>query len=80
MQNFQAITESLVSREGALSVANAEELEQAVARLLADESYAQKIGRNGQQVVRENLGSIERTVDMIIEYLSANDVFVARER
>ena len=76
MQNFEAITQALVSGQGALQVANATELEGAVARLLGDEPFAAEIGRNAQRVVRENLGSIERTVDMILERLDDKEIYV----
>ncbi len=77
MQNFEAIARSLVAGGGALTVANATELEQALDRLLADPAFAAETGRKAQQSVRENLGSIERTLDMIVEALKADGVFIS---
>ena len=76
MQNFQAITQALVSRKGARQVADAAELEKALAEMLADENLAAEIGQNARLVVQENLGSIERTVDMIIEKLDSKEIYV----
>ena len=36
-----------------------------------------EIGRNARLVVQENLGSIERTVDMIVERLKHEEFYVA---
>jgi 3-deoxy-D-manno-octulosonic-acid transferase len=45
--------------------------------LLADEARREELGRNALKVVRENQGSIERTVDMIVEHLPSSEVYVA---
>jgi 3-deoxy-D-manno-octulosonic-acid transferase len=39
--------------------------------LLADENRRAELGRNALQVVRENLGAVDRTVEMILEKLEA---------
>jgi 3-deoxy-D-manno-octulosonic-acid transferase len=69
MQNFEAIAKLLVERNGALQVPDVAELERAFAKILADPDGAAKIGANAQAVVKENLGSIERTVEMILAHL-----------
>jgi 3-deoxy-D-manno-octulosonic-acid transferase len=66
MQNFDAITKLLVSRDGAWQVKDAAELERAFAELLANPTRAAQLGRNAQTVINENLGSIDRTVEMIL--------------
>jgi 3-deoxy-D-manno-octulosonic-acid transferase len=76
MQNFEAIAKALVAGRGALSVTNAAQLEEALARLLGDGALAEETGRNAQRVVKENLGSIERTVDMIVEKLDDKGLYV----
>ena len=80
MQNFEAISQALVSREGAAQVTDAAELEEAVSLLLGDPALAEGMGRNAQQVVRENLGSIERTVDMILDHLDEEEIYMIREK
>jgi len=69
MQNFEAIAQALVQKQGAVQVRNAVELEAALSEILKDSDYALRLGRNAQTVVRENLGAIERTVDMIVTRL-----------
>ncbi len=45
--------------------------------LLADEARREQLGRNALKVVHENLGAIERTVDMIVERLADGEMYVA---
>jgi 3-deoxy-D-manno-octulosonic-acid transferase len=77
MNNFPDIARAFVSRNGAVQVQNATELEHALGELLADETRRDELGRNALQVVRENQGSVERTVDMIIEHLESGELYVA---
>jgi 3-deoxy-D-manno-octulosonic-acid transferase len=69
MQNFAAIAETFVQRNAAVRVCDAAELEKALSSLLADENRRKELGKNALQVVRENLGAMERTVEMILEKL-----------
>lgn len=69
MQNFVSIAEAFVKREGALQVRDAADLEQALACLLADEARRNALGKNALHVVQENLGAMERTVEMILSQL-----------
>jgi len=69
MQNFAAITKSLVERGGAIQVRSASELETAFGEILSDPQRAAQLGNNALAVVRENLGAIDRTVDMILAAL-----------
>jgi 3-deoxy-D-manno-octulosonic-acid transferase len=66
MQNFEAIAQALVQKQGAIQVQNAAELETALAEILKNPDWAARLGQNAQAVIRENLGAIERTVDMIV--------------
>ena len=69
MQNFEAIAKLLVERGGALQVNGPSELEPAFAAILSDGDRASRMGANAQAVVKENLGAIDRTVDLILEQL-----------
>lgn len=69
MQNFEAITSMLLARNGALQVRDAAELERGFLEVLTHRERAAELGRNAQAVVNENLGSIDRTVDMILARL-----------
>lgn len=66
MQNFEAISQQLVQRGGALQVRDAAALEVALEQILSNPSRAEELGRNALAVVKENLGAIDRTVDMIL--------------
>ena len=78
MQNFADVVRSFVEQDGAVQVRNVTELESAVAQLLADAARREQLGRNAVKVVRENLGAIERTADMIVERLRRGEFYVAR--
>lgn len=81
MQNFQAMTDALLAQGGAVQVRDARELEAALADLLADEARAAQVGRNAQEVIRQNQGSIDRTAAMIIAQLKEKDsIYVADGR
>jgi 3-deoxy-D-manno-octulosonic-acid transferase len=80
MQNFQAIASAFVANQGAAQVQNAKDLEQTIGELLLDESRRQGLGQNALKVVRQNLGSIDRTVDMIVKFLHEEEVYVAPAR
>jgi 3-deoxy-D-manno-octulosonic-acid transferase len=80
MQNFAAVTQSFVAQDGAVQVRSATELETALAELLADEARREQLGSNAAKVVRENLGAIERTVDMIVERLDPNEFYIPPEK
>jgi len=67
MQNFAQVVGSFLQKDGAVQVKDATELENALENLLADESRREQLGRNALNVIRENLGAVERTVDMIVE-------------
>lgn len=80
MQNFAEVARSFVAQDGAVQVRNATELEAALAQLLADEARREQLGSNAAKVVRENLGAIERTVDMIVERLDPKEFYVSPEK
>lgn len=70
MQNFAAVVQSFLQREGAVQVRNAAELEKVLGELLADKSRREQLGRNALKVVHENLGAVDRTADMIVQRLA----------
>jgi 3-deoxy-D-manno-octulosonic-acid transferase len=69
MQNFPGVVRSFLAKDGAVQVRNAAELERVLGELLADEPRRQELGRNALAVVRENLGAVERTVEMLLSHL-----------
>jgi 3-deoxy-D-manno-octulosonic-acid transferase len=80
MQNFEPIARTLTEQDGAVQVRDAAELERALSELLADAPRREQLGRNALKVVRENLGAIERTVDMIVSHLEGGEMYVAPRR
>jgi len=79
MQNFADVVRDFVAQDGAVQVQNAAELENVLAELLADEARRRQLGRNALKVVRQNLGAINRTVEMIVRHLGGGELYVAPE-
>jgi 3-deoxy-D-manno-octulosonic-acid transferase len=80
MQNFEAIAKQLVERNGAMEVHNVDQLEVAIAKLLGSAEFRETLGQNAQRIVRENLGAIDRTVEMIVSKIDTTDVYVAAKK
>ena len=80
MQNFAEIVGCLLARKGAIQARDAAELEAALTQLLADENLRAEVGHNALKVVKENLGAIDRTVEMIVEHLGRSGEFYVTER
>jgi 3-deoxy-D-manno-octulosonic-acid transferase len=76
MQNFADIAEKFVQRQGALRVKDSAELERAVGELLADPARRAEMGTAALAVVRENLGGIDRTVDVILQNVDTSELYV----
>src|SRR6185436_218860 len=66
MQNFEAIARAFVTAKGARQEPNAQAVEKAFEELLASPQQREELGRNALQVVNQNRGSIDRTIDMIL--------------
>ena len=77
MQNFADVTRSFLAQDAAVQVADPEALERALVELLADENRRAELGRNALKVVAENLGAVDRTVEMILEHLKLREVYIA---
>lgn len=77
MQNFTDITRSFIRKDAAAQVRTPEELENSIEHLLADKNCRAQLGRNALEVVAENLGAIERTVEMVVQHLQPRGVYVA---
>jgi 3-deoxy-D-manno-octulosonic-acid transferase len=77
MQNFRDVVRCLLAKDGAVQVRDEKELKNIFAQLLAEPARREQLGRNGMQVVRENLGAAERTVDMIVKHFEGGELYVA---
>jgi 3-deoxy-D-manno-octulosonic-acid transferase len=80
MQNFTDIARNFVAQNAAIQVNSVTALETTIAELLADENRRAELGRNALRVVRENLGAVGRTVDMILENLKDCGIYIAPEK
>jgi 3-deoxy-D-manno-octulosonic-acid transferase len=80
MQNFAEVARSFLAKEGAVQAQDATELERALRELLRDPARRKQLGENALQVVRENLGGIDRTVDMIVKHLAGGELYVAPKK
>ena len=76
MQNFKAISEALVRGGGAIQVADPADLERQIESLLNQPERRRELGENAVQVIRQNLGAIEKTVEMILQQLPADDNYL----
>jgi len=77
MQNFADVVRSFLAHKAAVQVADAAELEKVLGELLADRGRREELGARALEVVHENLGAIDRTVEMIIKHLEGKDLYVA---
>jgi 3-deoxy-D-manno-octulosonic-acid transferase len=48
--------------------------------LLSDPELRRTMGANALKVVQENLGAMDKTVDMIVQHLEGGDLYVKRVR
>ena len=77
MENFTDVVRSFLAKDGAVQVQDAAGLEHALADLLSNVARRNQIGENALQVVRENLGAVDRTVNMVINGVKDRGVYVA---
>jgi 3-deoxy-D-manno-octulosonic-acid transferase len=77
MSNFADIARNFLERDGAVQVHDKEELGQVFEKLLADPARREQLGQNALKVVHQNLGAIDRTVDMIVQHLEGGELYVA---
>jgi 3-deoxy-D-manno-octulosonic-acid transferase len=69
MQNFAEVVRGFLAGDAAVQVRDEAELERTLGDLLANESRRGQLGQNARKVVQENLGAMDRTVDMILKHL-----------
>jgi 3-deoxy-D-manno-octulosonic-acid transferase len=80
MQNFADVTRSFLAQNAAVQVRDPEQLEAICGELLADENRRAALGRNALKVIRENLGAVERTAEMILEQLKPRGIYIAPKK
>ena len=77
MQNFEDVARIFLTQNAVIQVRDAAELEKVLADLLGNETRRRELGERAARVVRENMGAIDRTVDMIISHLDTGEHYVA---
>jgi 3-deoxy-D-manno-octulosonic-acid transferase len=77
MQNFQSIAEAFLKADAAVQVSDEAALERVFRSFLRDAARREAIAERALKVVKENKGAIDRTVDMIVEHLKEEDIYVA---
>ena len=78
MQNFAAIAAAFVRENGAIQVKSSEQLESAIHELLLDGQRREMLGKNALRVVHQNRGAIDRTIDMIVNGLKQEDMYLSQ--
>ena len=63
-----------------MQVKNAEALERALAELLENPARRAELGRRAREVVAENLGAVERMVEMILPPLARRNIYIAPKK
>ena len=77
MQNFEDVARIFLAQNAVIQVADAVELEKVFADLLGNAARRQELGDKAARVVRENMGAIDRTVDMIVSHLDTGEFYIA---
>jgi 3-deoxy-D-manno-octulosonic-acid transferase len=77
MSNFADVVQNFLEADAAIQVRDKEELGQMFEKLLADPARREQLGQNARKVVHQNLGAIDRTVEMIVRHLEGGGLYVA---
>jgi 3-deoxy-D-manno-octulosonic-acid transferase len=76
MQNFTDVVASFRARDALVQVRDAADLEVALAELLFNKARREQLGWNALRVVRENLGAVDRTVEMILQGIEKSGIYM----
>ena len=80
MQNFADVMAIFRARDAVVQVRDAAELEVAFSELLSNPARREQLGGNALQVVRENLGAVDRTVEMILKGVEQSGIYIVPKR
>lgn len=80
MQNFTDVVDIFRARDAVVQVRDAAELEVAFAELLSNPARREQLGGNALQVVRENLGAVDCTIEMILKGVAKSGIYIAPRR
>jgi len=68
--NFKQTVGALLQGQGAIQVKDKDDLLQTMQKCLTDPNFAQKIAQNGQNVIKQNQGATQKTIDQIAKLLN----------
>ncbi|MGI6346826.1 MAG: 3-deoxy-D-manno-octulosonic acid transferase [Limisphaerales bacterium] len=71
MQNFSSIVESFLSHDAVIQVADTNKLEQQIVSLLTNPSRRNMLGAQAHEVVLQNQGGVERSVQILCSHIKA---------
>ena len=77
MSEFADIVRNFLAADAAWQVPDEAGLGHALENLLRDPARCEQLGRNAAKVVQKNVGSVERTVEMIVQHLEGGELYVA---
>jgi 3-deoxy-D-manno-octulosonic-acid transferase len=68
--NFKHTVDALIKDNGAIMVNNKQELLQTMRKCLNEPDYADKIARNGREVIKKNQGATAKTIEQIAKFFN----------
>ncbi len=68
--NFKQTVDALLAGEGAVIVKDKQDMLGTMQKCLLEPDFAEKIARNGQDVIKKNQGATEKTMDQIAKFLN----------
>ena len=77
MQNFEDVVRIFLAQKSVIQATDAADLEKTFSQLLGNETHRRELGELAAKVVRENMGAIDRTVEMIVRHLDTGELYVA---
>ena len=77
MQNFEDVARIFLAQNAVIQAADAADLEKVFSELLGSETRRRELGERAAKVVRENMGAVDRTVEMIVRHLDTGELYVA---
>lgn len=69
--NFKQTVKALLDGDGAIEVKDAGDLYETISKCLTDRSYAESVSNNGREVIRQNQGATQKTIDAIANLLGS---------
>jgi 3-deoxy-D-manno-octulosonic-acid transferase len=69
--NFQQAVDALLAGNGAIMVKDKDDLLKTMQKCLLEPAYADKIARNGRDVIRKNQGATQKTIEHLVSLLNS---------